>query len=73
MFKKGIQMKEEMNSMKDLLKQIQEMSKETPNTKKKIGCSTVLMSIIIFMLSSYFVFGWITFSIISILRLMDVL
>ena len=60
---------EGIKNMKDLLKQIQDMQ---PN-KKKVGTGTFFMGCLVLLAMSFLSTAWITFTVVTILRLMDVI
>ena len=62
-------MNENINNMKDMLQQLQKM-KETNGSKKS---TNGIAKILAFFATSFLFFGWATFSVVMVLRWMNVL
>jgi hypothetical protein len=63
-------MNENINNLKDMLQQLQKM-KEKNGSKKSNG--NAIAKILAFFASSFLFFGWATFSVVMVLRWMNVL
>jgi hypothetical protein len=61
-------MNENINNLKDMLQQLQKM-KETNGSKKS---TNGIAKILGFFVSSFLFFGWATFSVVMVLRWLDV-
>jgi len=62
-------MNENINNLKDMLQELQKM-KETNGSKK--STTNAIAKILGFFVSSFLFFGWATFSVIMVLRWLDV-
>ncbi len=64
-------MNENINNLKDMLQQLQKM-KETNGTKPPTATNGIA-KILGFFVSSFLFFGWATFSVVMVLRWLDVI
>jgi|15BtaG_2_1085339.scaffolds.fasta_scaffold32429_2 hypothetical protein len=65
-------MNENINNLKDMLQQLQKL-KETNDSNESKKSTNGIAKILVFFASSFLFFGWATFSVVTVLRWLNVL